>query len=129
VTDQELIGYLDRSFGELSQKFDEKIDGLHEELREEIRQTRTALEEGDRQTRVLIEAVRSDARLLAEGLMGQGETFARRQSETLLKIDEVKALIGPLYKSLNSRVMILEETMEREHSDVMDVIRERFGKR
>lgn len=151
VTDQELIGYLDNAFGKFSQKVDEKIDGLREELREEnrqtrtaleeenrqtraaleeeIRQTRTAQEEGDRQTRVLLEAVRSDVRLLAEGLMGQSEIFARRESETLRAIDEVKALVIPLYEDLNRRVKVLEERAEREHRDVLDVVREKYGNR
>lgn len=152
MTDQELIGYLDRRFGEISQLREEihafraettqRIEGLHEEnrqtraalgetraaLEEENRQTRTALEEENRQTRVMMEGIRSEMQLVAEGVMGQGEVFAARLSETLQKIDEVKALVVPLYQDMNRRVKILEERAERQTRDVVDVIRERFGK-
>jgi hypothetical protein len=114
VTDQELIGYLDRSFGELSRKVDEKIDGLRDELR--------------RETRAAIEGICSDVKLIAEGVIGQSELSAPRQFETLLKLDEVQASIGPLYQGLNRRVRNLEERAERQIRDVLDVIRERFGK-
>ena len=153
MTDQELIGYLDRRFGELSQKVDEKIEGLREEnrqtrvvLEEKIQQTweesRQAREESqrareesqqareeNRQTRVVLEGIRSEIQLLAEGVIGQGETFAARQSETLKAIEEVKALVTPAYQDLNRRVKILEERAERQTRDVVDVILERFGKR
>ncbi len=118
MTDQELIGYLDRSFGELSQKFNEKVDGLREEFREEIRQTRTAMDE-----------MRSGVQLVANGVLGLSEQREASQSEILLKVDEVKASIGPLFQGLNRRLKIFEEKAERETRDVLEVIRERFGKR
>jgi hypothetical protein len=61
VTDQELIGYLDRRFGEISQLRDDvrtlraETTQKFDELREENRQTRTALEEQIQQTRAALE--------------------------------------------------------------------------
>ena len=153
MTDQELIGYLDRRFGEISQQLDEKIDGVREEnrqtrvaleaenrqtrttLEEEIRQTRVALEAENRQTRVVVEHIHSDMKILAEGLIAQGEISARLHSEVLRKIDDVHSMIAPLYRDLNDRtwdlsrrVQHLEEIEEQRSRDALAVVRERFGK-
>jgi hypothetical protein len=94
VTDQELIGYLE--------KIREEVRALREEtlhrdnsLREENRQTRTALEAENRQTRVLVEGLRSDLQLVAEGLVGMGERLDEHKNEVLAKFEEVKATIAP----------------------------------
>ncbi len=114
MTDQELIGYLDRRFGEILQKVDEKVDGLREEIR---------------QTRAVVEGIPSEVRLVAEGVMGVREQRSEsRQLEILLKLDEVKASIDPLYKDLRRRVKDLEERAEGQARRVMELIRERFGK-
>jgi hypothetical protein len=76
-----------------------------------------------------MEGIRAEIQLLAEGMMSQGEFFAIRQAEALQKLEDVKALFGPLYQDLNSRVKILEERAVRQTKDITEVILERFGKR
>lgn len=153
MTDQELIGYLerlDRRFGELSQKMDAKVDGLREELREENRQTRIALEEQirqtraaleeqigqtraileeqNRQTRVVVEGLRSDIQLVAEGVVGFGEKLEKYKLEVLAKFRELKAMVAPYYVDLDGRVDLLEEKAGRWDRNVLEVMRERLAK-
>lgn len=113
ATDQELIGYLDRRFGEIS----EKVDGLREELFDEVWLIRAAAE-----------GLCFEIELLAESMMSISGILEARHSETLLKLAEVKASIGPLSQDLSRRVKVLEERAERQTRDVLDVIRERFGR-
>ena len=109
MTDQELIGYLDR-------------------IREEIGQTRTALEEQNRQTRVVIEDLRSDLQLVAEGVIGFGERLDQHKNEVLKKFDEVKASMAPYYLDLHRRVSHVEAKADRWDRNVMEVLRERIAK-
>jgi len=60
--------------------------------------------------------------------MGLSERLAAYQSETLLKFDEVRASMVPYYQDLNRRVGILEGRADRQTRDIIDVIREKFGK-
>jgi hypothetical protein len=132
--DQELTAYLDERFRETSQQ----IDGLRretsqqfKEVREEIVQLRgevREVREENHLTRVAIEGLRSEVQLVAEGVMGVTERLEAHQSETLLKFDEVRASIVPYYQDLNRRAKLLEGRADRQTRDVIDVIRERFGK-
>lgn len=145
--DQETREFLEERFRETSQK----IDGLREELREEMSQgmgglreemsqkldgLREEMREGDRLTRVVVEGLRSDVRLVAEGLFGMNEKMTAHEAEVQKSLDDLKALFIPPYqgldsrvKSLDSRVSVLEERAHRQTRDVLEVLREKFGKR
>lgn len=94
-----------------------RIDEQGEGLREEIRHTRD-----------LLEAARDEVRLLGEGMTGLTETTAIFRGEVRGQLAELRALITPLYQSLRERLEILEARAERQTRDVLDVIRERYGK-
>jgi hypothetical protein len=115
--DQELIAYLDR----LSQQ----IEGL----RGEMTQQTEGLREENRHTRVIVEGLRSDIQLLAEGVFGNGEKFTVHESATRRELEGMKATIAPYYQDLNVRVTRLEAWADRHGREVLDVIREKYGKR
>jgi vacuolar-type H+-ATPase subunit H len=147
--DEELKAYLDRNFRELREETSrqfreareetsrefrevrEELGGVREELgevREETSRQFGEVREDNRLSRVLLEGLRSEVQLVAEGVMGISERLEAHQSATLLKFDEVKASIVPYYQDLNRRVGILEGRADRQTRDVIDVIREKFGK-
>lgn len=115
--DQELIAYLDR----LSQQ----IEGLRGEMSEQT----SGLRDENRHTRVVMEGLRSDIQLLAEGVIGNGEKFMVHESATHRALEEMKATLAPYYRDLNVRVTRLEEWADRHGRDVLEVIREKHGKR
>lgn len=121
--DRELVTYLDERFRETSQQIKEVRQEIVQ-LRGEIREVR----EENHLTRVALEGLRSEVQLVAEGVMGVTERLEAHQSETLLKFDEVRASIVPYYQDLNRRAKLLEGRADRQTRDVIDVIRERFGK-
>ena len=124
MTDQELIGYLDKRFGEIVQKVDEKF----ESFREENRQARAALEEEVRQTRGAMDLMHCEIEVIADGVMGLREPrLEARQFEILFKLDELKTSIDPLYQDLNRRVKSLEGKTEQQAHRILEVIRERLG--
>ncbi len=83
-----------------------------------------------------------DIRLIAEGVMGISERQEAFQAETARRFEEVKAMLSPYYKdldgraqslkndveSLDRRVRILEANADRQTRDVLDAIRQKFGK-
>jgi len=126
--DQELVAYLERRFGGLDQRLDtvdQRLDRL----------------EGDvRHAHVLLESLQGTSRLVAEGLMGFGEQLERHRAEIDRKLGDLHAAIAPAYRNLeekvdrqttelNRRLIVLEERADREHRDVIAVIREKFGLR
>lgn len=121
--DAELTAYLDQRFRETSQQIKEVREEVVR-LRGEVREVR----EENHLTRVALEGLRSEVQLVAEGVMGVTERLEAHQSETLLKFDEVRASIVPYYQDLNRRAKLLEGRADRQTRDVIDVIRERFGK-
>ncbi len=107
--------------GEMSQQI-EGLRGEMSELREEVRTE-------NRHTRVVMEGLRSDLQLLAEGVFGNGERFTVHEAATRRELEEMKATIALYYPDLNVRVTRLEEWASRHGRDVLDLIREKFGKR
>lgn len=142
--DQETKAYLDQHFARQDQHFarqderfvglderfvglDERMALLEERVDENSRQI-GGLKDEARQTRVLIEGMRSDLRLVAEGVVGLSERLEAHQKEVKAGFDDVKASIAPAYQRLDGRVQGLEARAERQTRDVLDVIREKFGK-
>jgi len=136
--DHELIAYLDERFRESARQMEsfraetsERLDAADkrfESFREEVTRRLDHLDEQVRHTRVVAEGLRHELHIVAEGVMGLSERLAAYQSETLLKFDEVRASMVPYYQDLNRRVGILEGRADRQTRDVIDVIREKFGK-
>jgi chromosome segregation ATPase len=107
------------------------------------------LREENRHAGVLLEGMRSDLRLVAEGVVGVTEQMGANQQENRTSLQEVKEALAPFYVNLDgrvkgldqqvqsmtarmqivdARVKILESRAERQTRDVLDVIREKFGK-
>lgn len=132
--DKELIAYLDQRFGENAKQIEglrEEVAGIRTELaefREQVERRFEQVDEQIRQVYVVMEGLRHEVHLVAEGYLALNERLTAQQSETLLRLDEVKASIVPYYQDLNRRVGQMEGVVERHGRDVMDVIRERFGK-
>ena len=151
--DQELYAYLEESrrltiesirteVMRLEGRLNEQLEGLREEtgrrftqlegrigaLEGRIDEQGESLREEIRHTRVLLEAARDEVRLLGEGMMGLTETSGVFRTEIRGQLSELRALITPLYQSLRERLEILEARAERQTRDVLDVIRERYGK-
>jgi len=136
--DRELISYFDARFGEVS----ERIETLHQEttqqiaaLRDEMNQRFEKVDERFERvevtvhhTQITVEAMRGDVQLLAEGVIGQDEKLQAHSGQVTFRLDEIKAMVGPCYRSLDRRVQQLEEQAAREGRDPIDVIRQRFGK-
>ena len=149
--DQDLKAYLEELAGRLERRLDrvderlDRMEGRHEQMDGRLDQMETEI----RHTRVLVEDLRSDLRLVAEGVMGATERLEAFQDATAKGFEEVKASLTPAYKSLdgriqsldsnvqtldsrmvslNSRVSLLEARAERQNRDVLEVIREKFGK-
>ena len=121
--DQELKAYLDERFGRIDERFEN-------------------VETSVRHTQILVEGVRSDLRLVAEGVMGFSERLEAFQSENLRRFDEIRALLTPVHQTLfgriqsvdfdvqnlDRRVKILEGRADRQTGDVIEAIRQKFGK-
>ena len=128
--DQELKTFLEEREARMEERMDERFARMEARMNERFEQVGTEI----RHTRVLVEAVHSDVRLVAEGVMGVSESQQALREETAHKLEEIKTLVTP-YQSLNSRVQnqdnrlkLLEEKAERQTRDVLEVIREKFGK-
>jgi hypothetical protein len=91
--DQELIAYLDKRFASIEKNQAEMNRRLEKKV-----------EETGHLTQVTVESLRGDIRLLAEGLMGLSDTMDKRSAEVDRKLDDLKASIGPAYKSLEESV-------------------------
>jgi chromosome segregation ATPase len=163
--DQELIAYLDRRFGSVDERFesmdqrfesidqrfesidqrfetmDQRLKGLHGEMNarfDRADQRFEKLEETAHLTQITVESLRDDIRLTAEGVMGFTDILEARSIEIDEKLDDLKALIGPVYKSLEKktdsqasklsrRVVILEDRAKRETRDILEILREKYG--
>jgi uncharacterized protein YdcH (DUF465 family) len=148
--DQELIAYLDRRFGSVDERFesidqrfvtmDQRLKDLHGEMNtrfdrvdqrfEKVDQRFEKVEETAHLTQIMVEGLRDDVRLTAEGVMGFTEILDTRSVEIDGKLDELKASIGPAYKSLEKktdsqvtklsrRVAVLEGPAKREKRDIL----------
>jgi len=154
--DQELISYFDARFGEVSQRIEEntqQIAALREEMGQRFEKVEDRLERVEdrlekvedrfektderlervegrgRQTQVMIEAMRGDVQLLAEGIVGYDEKLQAHNGEITLRLDQLKAMVAPLYRSLDHRVHQLEQRATLEGRDPIEIIRERFTKK
>lgn len=149
--DQETKTYLDQHFARLDERLvrqderlarqeeylgrqEERMIRLEERMNENSRQIQDnsrqilGLQDEVRQTRVLVEGVESNVRLVAEGVIGVTERLESFQREVKAGFEDVKASIAPAYQRLDGRVQWLEARAERQTRDVLDVIREKFGK-
>jgi hypothetical protein len=123
----QLEGRIEGLREETGQRFtqlERRIDGLEGRIEEQGE----GLREEIRHTRVLLESARDEIRLLGEGMMGLNETTAIFRGEVRGQLVEIRALITPLYQNLRERLETLEARAERQTRDVLDVIRERYGK-
>lgn len=129
--DKELIAYFDERFARLEER-DERNQAETNRRLEKV-------EEAIHLTQVTVESLRGDIRLMAEGLMGFSDTMDKRSAEVDRKLDDLKASIAPVYRSLEKkvdaqyeelgrRIVVLEERAARENRDIMDVIREKYGR-
>jgi len=118
--DKELAAYLDKRFRENARQL--------ESLRSETHQHLARLEDALSQTRVAVEDLWDQINQVAQGVIVFGEKMDLLKSDTLLKFDEVRASMVPYYQDLNRRVGILEGRADRQTRDIIDVIREKFGK-
>lgn len=142
--DQELYAFLEESrrltseqierlrtdVGRLREETGRRFAQLEERIAAEGRngEHREGLREEVRHTRVLLEAARDEVRLLGEGMMGLNETTSAFRGEVRGQLAEIRAVIAPLYQNLRERLENLEERSDRQTRDVLDVLRERYGK-
>ncbi|HBL30885.1 MAG TPA: hypothetical protein DD490_28970 [Acidobacteria bacterium] len=119
------------------------------ELREGTAAQLSELREENRHTGVLLEAMRSDLRLVAEGGMGVTERMEANQQENRVSLQEVKDALAPFYVNLDGRMKVLDQQLQsftvrmqamdgrmkvlesradRQTRDVLEAIREKFGK-
>ena len=119
----ERVARLEERMEENSRQIEERSRQLGENSRQIM-----GLKDEVRQTRVLMEGVRSDLRLVAEGVMGVSERLEAHQREMKEGFEDVKASIAPAYQRLDGRLQALEARAERQTRDVLEVIREKFGK-
>ncbi len=151
MVDQDLKAYLEEHFGRNDGRLD-RIDGRLDQMDGRLNRMDGRLEQVETEThhtRILMEGVRGDLRLVAEGVMAATERLEAFQGETSRSLEEVKASLKPVYQSLdgriqsidtnvqnlddrmaslNRRVSFLEARAERQNRDVIEVIREKFGK-
>jgi ABC-type Fe3+-hydroxamate transport system substrate-binding protein len=52
---------------------------------------------------VVVESLRDELRLVAEGFMGYSDQMEKHSAEVDRKLDDLKALIGPTYRSLEQK--------------------------
>ena len=153
--DQELKAYLDERFERLEERMEtrfnavdarfEQVDARFEQVDARFEQVDARFEQVEtsvRHTQVTVEAMRGDIHLIAEGVMGISERQEAFQAETAREFQEVKAMLSPYYKDLNGRaqslqndvqsldrrVRTLEANADRQTRDVLDAIRQKFGK-
>jgi hypothetical protein len=110
----------------MNQRF-EKVDGRFDSLEERVHLSG-----------VVVESLRDELRVVAEGFMGYSDQMEKHSAEVDRKLDDLKALIGPTYRSLEQktdsqvtelkrRVVVLEERAARETRDILEVVREKYG--
>jgi len=142
--DQDLIAYLDQRFGAIDQRFgtiDQRLKDLRWEMNqrfEKVDNRFESLEEKVHLSGVVVESLRDELRVVAEGFMGYSDQMEKHSAEVDRKLDDLKTLVGPAYRSLEQktdaqvtelrrRVVVLEERAARETRDILDVVREKFG--
>jgi predicted nucleic acid-binding Zn-ribbon protein len=135
--DQELKVYLEERFSDVDARFG-SMDARLSDMEARFEQLETAV----RHTQVTVEAMRGDIRLIAEGVMGITERQETLEAKTARGFEEVKAMLSPYYKGLDGRaqslendvqgldrrVRILEANAGRQTQDVLEAIRQKFGK-
>jgi chromosome segregation ATPase len=138
------FGSVDAQFGSVDARFSSmdaqfsSLDARFSSLDARFEQLETSV----RHTQVTVEAMRGDIRLIAEGVMGISERQEAFQAETARRFEEVKGMLSPYYKDLggraqslendvqclDERVRVLENKADRQTRDVLDTIRQKFGK-
>lgn len=107
---------IDERFGQMDEQFG-RVDERFERAETEARHTR-----------VLLEAMHGSIRLLAEGVIATGERIDALQKQTDWKLAEIKSSVDQIHRHLVPRLQLLEEKAARENRDVLEVLRERFGR-
>jgi hypothetical protein len=125
--DQDLKDYLDQMGRRLS-GLEDTAQQTQVRLHDEIQMTRILLYDEIQQTRILLERQHDDIRQVAEGVVGTNERLDSFRDEVAHQFDEVRSLISPPYRDLDSRVKILESWKERTDRDPVEIVRERFGR-
>lgn len=126
---------VDQRFAAVNQRLDtvdqrlDTADQRFASFRDEVAERFERIDGEIRRTQVLVEDLRHETHIVAEGVVGGHEKLASYQSETRLEFDDVKGSIGPYYRDLNRRLIILEERADRETRDIMEVIRQKFVRR
>ena len=136
--DQELRTFLQEQFQEIRQRF-EKIDGRFEKIDGRFEQVDNRFEAADgkmdglreevHHTRILMEDMQGNVRLLAEGITSVTDRMGRLEKEVKQKLQELWDMVVNPVRNLHERVAHLEEVENRRTRDIVEVIRERFGKR
>jgi chromosome segregation ATPase len=124
--DLEMKAYLDEQFGRMAERVDKNSRQI-EDLRGETRQQIEDLKEDTRHTRVLVEGMWGNVRLIAEGVMGAIEQQEAHRKEIQAAVQEIKTSVVLSYRSLEGRVLSLEDQAERQRHDVFEALRTRFG--
>jgi len=118
--DQDLVAYFDGQF--------RQVTGEIQGLREELGAFREQVETSIRHVHVEIEGLRGEIRLVAEGVMGVGERLESFRHEVAHDFKETRIAFRLPYEDVSGRLLNLERRAERQNRDVLDVIRERYGK-
>jgi chromosome segregation ATPase len=132
--DQEMVAYFDARFREVTGEISSLREGLtsvREELsafRVETSQRFEQVETSIRHTRVEIEGLRSEIHLVAEGVMAVGEQLESFRHEVEHEFKETRIAFRLPYEDVSGRLLNLERRADRQNRDVLDVIKERYGK-
>ena len=128
--DQGMIAYFDAHFSRVDERFtalDQRLDRVESRL-DAVEGRLASVEEAVRHTHIVVEGMRGDLRLVAEGVIGSNERQDRIQSEILIRLKDVEALIRPSYPVLDLRLKVLESWKERTDRDPVEIVKERFGR-
>lgn len=127
--DHELRAYLEERDARMEARMDERFARIEARMDERLERVETEA----RHTRILVEGVDDKIRLLAEGVIGTSERIDSLREETTGRLEEIKGsvdmihrILVPRVQTLENRVKILEDNVERKNRDVLEVIREKI---
>ena len=136
--DQELKAFLEEQFARAKQETAAQFGQVAEQFGQvaeqfaEVHVRLTTMEENMEEkihlTQVAVEGMRGDIRVVAEGVMAINERLEVFQEATAKNFKMTEASIAPYYKELDGRVRVLEARAERQTTDVIEAIRQKFGK-
>lgn len=149
--DQELKAYLEERDARMEVRMDERFARMEARMDEREAQMEARMDERfarmearmderferveteARHTRILVEGMDDKIRLLAEGVIGTSERIDALREETSGRLEEIKGSVDmihrvlvPRVQTLDNRVKILEDNVERKNRDVLEAIREKI---